>query len=179
MDRTRRVLYPKAAALKLPAVLQAANLPSEGVFKVRIIYAEQVMEVEHAPYTIKPIQSLQLVNGNHIRYAKKLANRASINDLLAQRGNCDDILMLQHGFLTDTSYANVALFDGTAWYTPASPMLRGTRRAQLIDMGIVKTAVIREKDLVHFSRLRLMNSMIPWEEAPTLRIQQILPIVAY
>ncbi len=171
------MLYPKAAVLKLPAILEAANLPSEGLFKVRLIYAEQVVEVEHAPYTIKPVQSLQLVNGNHVRYAKKLANRASINDLLAQRGSCDDILMLQHGFLTDTSYANIALFDGTAWYTPASPMLRGTRRAQLLDLGVIKAAVIREKDLVHFSRLRLMNSMIPWEEAPTLRTERILPLL--
>lgn len=176
MDRTRRLLYPKAAVLRLSSILQEANLPDQGVFKVRIIYAEQLVEVEHAPYTIKPVQSLQLVNGNHIRYAKKLANRVSINDLLARRGACDDILMLQHGFLTDTSYANIALFDGTAWYTPASPMLRGTRRAQLLEQGTIKAAVIREKDLIHFSRLRLMNSMIPWEDAPTLRTTQILPL---
>ncbi len=173
LERSRKLLFPKAPLIRLQTVLEAADLPSEGVYKVRVLYAEHIEEMEHTPYTIKPVTSLQLVDGNQLRYAKKYANRVLINQLLANRGLCDDIVIVQHGFLTDASYANIALFDGSSWYTPASPLLRGTRRAKLLAEGLVKTAVIREKDLIHFSQLRLINSMIPWEEAPSVPVAQI------
>lgn len=173
LERSRKLLFPKASNLRLQSVLEMANLPTKGVYKVRVLYAEHIQEMEHSPYTVKPVESLQLVNGKQLQYAKKYANRAAINQLLAARGLCDDIVIVQHGFLTDASYANIALFDGSSWYTPASPLLRGTRRAQLLADGVVKTAVIRAKDLTHFSQIRLINSMIPWEEAPTLAVQQI------
>ena len=81
--------------------------------------------------------------------------------------------MVQHGFLTDTSYANLALYDGYKWFTPSVPMLRGTRRAKLLEDGTLKKAVIREKDLPLFKKVRLINAMLPWGKGPELMIDQI------
>lgn len=153
--------------------MKQQELPDTGVYKLRVLYGEHFQGLETYPYTIKPVRTLRLVEGNGLQYSKKYANRLSINELLAQRGECDDILITQHGFLTDTSYANIALYDGTGWFTPSCPLLRGTRRAKLLQEGTIKAAVIRSKDLPHFKKIRLMNSMLPWEEAPTLAIHQI------
>ncbi|MEL6140174.1 MAG: aminotransferase class IV [Bacteroidota bacterium] len=174
VDRSRKLLFPKAPGLKLRKILAEAQYPQQGLFKARIIYGQELEELQFIPYKPKEVTSLKVVEANHIRYPKKLANRVAINELLAKRGHCDDILMTLSGFLTDASYANIALFDGSTWYTPAVPLLRGTRRAYLLHKGTIKTAVIRKKDLHYFECLRLMNSMLPWHEAPTIPIDNIM-----
>jgi len=174
VDRSRKLLFPKCPGLKLRKILAEAQYPQEGLYKARLIYGEELEELQFIPYAPKQVNSLKVVAADHIRYSKKLANRVAINELLAMRGHCDDILMTLSGFITDASYANVALFDGSTWYTPSVPLLRGTRRAYLLDKGVVKSSVIRKKDLQYFECLRLMNSMLPWEEAPTIPVARIM-----
>ena len=91
----------------------------------------------------------------------------------SRKGNCDDVLLVQRGHVTDTSYANVALFDGSNWYTPAWPLLRGTRREKLIENGTLKASVIRERDLHNFQTLRLVNAMLPWGAGPELAMDKV------
>ncbi|MEM9835969.1 MAG: aminotransferase class IV [Bacteroidota bacterium] len=174
VDRSRKSLFPKSTGLKLLKILEGHDLPDTGLYKVRIEYGLKCQGVEIQPYTAKPVRSLKLVDASSLRYAKKYADRTAINALYQLKGPCDDILMVQHGFLTDASYANIALFDGSSWYTPASPMLRGTRRASLIQAGTITPTVVRQKDLGHFSEIRLFNSMIPWSEAPQIAITDIM-----
>lgn len=173
VDRSRKSLYPKASLLKLSSLLADVELPKQGLFKLRVLYGEEFDKLEIIPYEATRVTSLRLVDASEVRYAKKFADRSCIVEKYLSRGTCDDILMVQHGFITDTSYANIALYDGINWYTPASPLLRGTRRAMLLDKGVIKPAVIREKDLTHFKQIRLMNSMLPWETAPTISIDQV------
>lgn len=151
-----------------------SNLPQTGLHKVRVLYGEAFEKIEILPYEIKPITTLRLVNAEHIRYSKKYANRSSINALVDLKQGCDDVLMMQHGFVTDTSYANVAFYNGVDWYTPSTPMLRGTMRAYLLAHGTIKSSVIRVKDLDAFTEIRLFNSMMTWEEAPCLPISQVV-----
>lgn len=159
--------------MKLNKILAEKGLPQTGLHKVRVLYAEKLHKVEINPYEIKPIKSLKITAAEHVRYPKKYADRSGINTLFAQKEDCDDILMTQHGFITDTSYANVALYDGSDWYTPAAPMLRGTRRAYLLETGKIKSSVIRVKDLGLFQEIRLLNGMIPWEEAPCILVEDV------
>ena len=74
----------------------------------------------------------------------------------------DDILIVRRGLLTDTSIANIALFDGKDWFTPKLPLLRGTCRTALIDNGIIKEKDIRPEELSSYSFVRLFNAMIKW-----------------
>ena len=50
---------------------------------------------------------------------------------------------VKNGRLTDTSYSNIALFDGNRWVTPAHPLLKGTMRQSLIDKGLLKEKGIK------------------------------------
>ncbi len=174
VDRSRRALFAKSPALKLVKLLETIELPASGLFKLRIEYNTEVVRYELVPYNHRPLTSLKLVNADGFTYGKKFTDRAHIRKCLELKGGCDDILMEQHGHLTDASYANVALFDGKHWYTPAWPLLRGTRREQLLEQGIVRPSVIRTRDLDSFKLIRLMNAMLPWEEAPTMEVGAII-----
>lgn len=174
MDRVRRVLFSKSSPLKLEKILDATDLPSEGLYKLRIEYSEVVVKQELVPYTLKPVNSIRLVNADNVLYGKKFTDRSAIRKCLEKKGDCDDILMIQRGHVTDCSYANVALFDGNHWYTPSWPLLRGTRREQLIEKGIIRPSVIRERDLDSFQSIRLINAMLPWGEGPTLDISAVV-----
>ena len=71
-------------------------------------------------------------------------------------------IIVRRGLLTDTSIANIALFDGKDWFTPKLPLLRGTCRTALIDNGIIKEKDIRPEELSSYSFVRLFNAMIKW-----------------
>jgi len=174
MDRVRRVLFPKTPVIKLEKILGKLDLPGNGLYKLRLEYNNKVIKSEIVPYNVRPINSIRIVSADDVRYGKKFADRVGIRHCLEKKGGCDDILMIQRGHVTDTSYANVALFDGKHWYTPAWPLLRGTRREYLLEKGIIRPSVIRERDLPNFQSLRLMNAMLPWEEAPTVAVENLV-----
>lgn len=136
-----------------------------GIYKARIVYGETgIEEISYSPYNIRHVQSLAVIRTDDIDYTYKSTDREALNRLFAQRGGCDDILIVRQGLLTDTSIANIALHDGTFWYTPAQPLLKGTKRAQLLDEGILLEKELGIEDLSAFSKIRLFNAMIDWGE---------------
>ena len=173
VDRSRKRLLARAPSLKLAAELQKHDLPRTGLFKVRVVYGHRIQSVDVRPYTIRPVHSLCVLPAPDLRYEKKYADRSGIQELFAQRGAADDVIMTQHGYLTDSSYANLALFDGRRWYTPAAPMLRGTRRASLLADGILEPTLIRVRDLPRFEKIRLVNAMMEWEEGPEIPLSAV------
>ncbi len=93
---------------------------------------------------------------------------------LIQADDIDDILIVKQGLLTDTSIANIAFYNGTHWYTPAHPLLKGTKRAALLEEGILQEKDIRPENLSSFSTVRLFNAMIDWGELE-LPVRNIIP----
>ncbi|MGD1891663.1 MAG: aminotransferase class IV [Cyclobacteriaceae bacterium] len=99
-----------------------------------------------------------------MQYDHKFADRHLIIHLFAQRQSDDDILMVKNGLITDTSYSNVAFFDGQQWFTPHQPLLPGTSRARLLDEGLLQKAKITPNDLPQFEYCSLINAMLPLGE---------------
>ena len=168
VDRSRRAYYGKSPAFRLQEILDDIDLPPTGNHKLRVVYGAALESYEIQPYVVKTVCSLRVVHGDHLEYGRKYADRGGIEALYSQRGTCDDIIIVQRGYLTDASYANLALYDGSAWYTPAWPLLRGTRRAMLLETGVLRPSVIRLKDLQQFECVRLINAMLPWEQGPVV-----------
>lgn len=136
----------------------------EGLFKCRVEYAESLLSVDFQPYRVREIRSLRLVTDDAIDYAHKFADRAALQRLLEARGECDDILVVRHGRVTDTSFSNVAFSDGERWFTPARPLLCGTQREKLLAEGVVSAADIRAVELGRFEKVRIINAMIRFED---------------
>lgn len=112
---------------------------------------------------MRMVASLRLVTSDKIDYSYKRTNREGLNELFGRRGNADDILIVKDGYLTDTSIANIALYDGNSWYTPAHPLLRGTKRAELLDNQLIVEKDISWLQLDDYTHIMLFNAMIDWE----------------
>lgn len=132
----------------------------QGLVKCRIVYKEDIQEVSYTPYLPNIIESLKLVESNLIDYQYKYLDRTHIKELYAQRGNCDDIIMVKDRMLTDSSYGNIALLKDGVWYTPSTCLLNGTRRQQLIDQGKILEADIPVVDIDQYEKICLFNAMI-------------------
>ncbi|MDO5075495.1 MAG: aminotransferase class IV [Bacteroidales bacterium] len=133
--------------------------------RCRVVYDhEGFHEISFSPYIPQALHSLRLLEANQLDYARKYADRSALEACYAQRGSCDDVLLVKDGWLTDTTKANIALYDGEHWYTPARPLLQGTHRADLLARGYLREANIAPHDLPRFSRLRLFNAMLHWGE---------------
>ena len=170
MDRARRAVIGKARKLRLTEIINGLELPQTGLHKIRIVYGEEVISTEIKPYQIRPVRSLKVMPADKVDYGHKFSDRSAINQLFAERGEHDDIIMTKHGYVMDTSYANLALFDGRHWYTPAYPMLRGVRREHLLKNGTIRTAILRDRDLGNFKKARLLNAMIEWGEGEDIEV---------
>jgi 4-amino-4-deoxychorismate lyase len=138
--------------------------PSEGIYRCRFLYSAEGYEVTFHPYTPRAISSLKILYADTLDYHLKYSDRAALDDLFSQRGECSDVLIVKNGYLTDTTIANIALFIDGRWLTPDIPLLNGTTRARLIDEGFLTPKPLRIKDLAKATKIALMNAMMGFIE---------------
>jgi 4-amino-4-deoxychorismate lyase len=174
MERSRWALFGIAGALDLSAAVQTAA-SCNGVHKCRVVYAHDIASIECSPYAPRVPGTIALVADDTIAYEHKFVDRAALQALVASRPDADDVIIVRHGLLTDASYANIALFDGTRWETPARPLLRGTRRERLLREGLLVEREIRPADLMAYERISLINAMLDMGEA-VLPVSRVLPL---
>lgn len=169
MNQTRKACLGLNTPISLVFLNKLAHNYPSGLFKCRILYSTTIEEITILPYQPRPVQSLKIVEGT-VDYKYKWENRTAINALFAQKGSCDDVLIIKDGFVTDASYSTVAFFDGIRWLTPSTPLLNGIQRQFLLQTGIIQEAVIRKKDIFKFKRVKLFNAMMDWGIAPEIKI---------
>jgi len=138
--------------------------PDQKLYRCRIIYDEKNINIEYIPYTKRLISTLQLLQADQLEYTLKYAERNALDTLFKLKGTADDILIVQDRFITDTTIANIAFFDGRDWFTPKQPLLYGTTRARLLDENKIIEADIKPSDLDQYSAFALMNAMIGFNE---------------
>lgn len=132
--------------------------------RCRLTYGREVESVEYFPYRLRRVESLRLVDGGEVDYRFKWADRSALDRLFARRGEADEVLIVRHGLLTDTSIANIALWNGREWHTPSAPLLRGTHRRRLLEEGVIHEHPIEPACLSDYSCIRLFNAMIHFGE---------------
>jgi 4-amino-4-deoxychorismate lyase len=172
MNRTRRELFGSSDYIDLNNYINFPEHLRNNIYKCRVIYSENIEKVEFHPYTIKPVRTLQLIECDTLEYKYKYLDRNVFDELL-QQTKCDDILIVKHKLITDTSYSNIVFYNGKKWITPATPLLCGTKREYLLRAGKIDEMEISVKDLKLFEKASLINSMIDLEESPTIEIQNI------
>ena len=160
MNATRAHFAPHAAPISLQKWLGYAPLSDERI-KARVVYdVNGVCETTFQTYKRREIQWLRMVEDNDISYTFKSTDRHELDRLLALRDGCDEVLIVKNGLVTDTSFTNVAFFDGHTWLTPAQPLLTGTMRQWLLQRGELMEAQITPASLASFQRIMLFNAMI-------------------
>ena len=173
LNRAMNELFPDAEKIDLAKAIIIPESCIFGVFKVRILYGSAFGNIEIEPYVARMIQSLKVVHQESVDYHLKYTDRQILKQLFAQREDCDDIIIVKNGLATDSFAANLLFFDGKTWFTPTTPLLKGTKRQLLLDRGIISEKEIREEDIFGFQKVGLINAMIDFEEKPEVVIESI------
>ncbi|MEI8004645.1 MAG: aminotransferase class IV family protein [Bacteroidota bacterium] len=149
------------------------RVPAEfrtGSVRCKVVYEKEITGVSFSKYIRRPVRSLRMVLCDSIDYHLKFYDRAELEALFEKRGECDDIIIVKGGLITDSSIANLMFFDDREWFTPMHPLLEGTCRARLIAEGKLLTRDIWTADLPHFRGCKLINAMRTPEE------QEMIPL---
>ena len=144
-----------------------------GLVKMKVLFNAYDKQVSFEDYNIKSINTLQLVEDNNIDYQLKFCNRDHLKSLYLKKELCDDILIIKNGKLTDTSYCNIVFYDDHSWWTPKSPLLKGTGRQRLLLNRIIYEREITVKDLEQYSSFKLINALRDFNEVPATPVSNI------
>ena len=158
MNETRKAVFGVSEQLDIRRY--AEGCPVHGIHKCRVVYDREICEVAFSPYIMRPVHSLRLTYSDTVDYHYKSTDRKELEALYSLRGKQDDVLIVRNHLLTDTSIANVALEKEGVWYTPATPLLKGTKRAWLLEQGLLAECDIPADDIYSYSRIALFNAMI-------------------
>lgn len=163
MNRSLKSLCGVHDHVDLEIFLSKVDVPTQGLFKCRIVYDDTSREIEFQPYQYKKIQSLRVVEHDRINYEFKYTDRKLINRLYELRKDCDDILIVKRGFVTDSSYSNIVFRKNNHWVTPWSALLKGTQRQKLLEQNIIQEDDIRMEDIRTFQSFKLINAMFEFD----------------
>lgn len=173
MERSLRNVFGARRCVRLAGLLEAAAIPSGGLHKCRVLYDRDSFEIAYAPYQAKRICRIRTVEDDHIRYPYKFEDRRDIDRLFALKGDCDDVLIIKEGKVTDCSFSNIAFRKGSTWVTPADALLRGTMREKLIDEKRIEVQEILKADIPSFDTFKIINAMLEFE-SPEIEVSAIV-----
>ena len=164
LNRSRKELFGADDFIYLENIIKIPSSLSDDVYKYRVIYDKKIEKIEFEPYKPRIIHSLKVVECNDIEYGYKYYDRSVINELFEKRGDCDDILIIKNGWVTDTSFSNIIFLKNKQWVTPSHPLLFGTKRQKLLDEGKIISKKIKSEDISKYQGARLINSMLDKED---------------
>lgn len=131
--------------------------------KCRVEYGRDIVSVTVTPYVPRRIERLRLVYDDTIEYTYKYADRRDLERLARQTAAAAGetvVLIVKNGRLTDTTFSNIALFDGDRWTVPDTCLLSGTMRQYLLDHERVREAPVTPENLHRYQSISLINAML-------------------
>lgn len=152
-----------------------------GINKVRIsLYQDGTLTLEAVPISestdpadIAKIKiSQQRVNSRDIFLYHKTSRRALYDRELPAHPECYDLLFLnERGELTEGSFNTLFISLEGELLTPALEcgLLPGVLRAELLETGAVREAILTENELYQADKIWLANSVRGWRECNLLR----------
>ncbi len=174
LNRSRNHFLGKVEPIFLAPLLKIPESLNTNKVRCRITFTKEIESIEYELYNKRAITSLQLVFDDAIDYSYKYKQRDSLNALLSLRGNADEILVVKSGLITDTSFTNVVFLKEGVWYTPATPLLPGTRREHYLRINQIFPADIQPDDLYKYEEARLINAMLSLEDSATIPIANLI-----
>lgn len=143
---------------------------TDGIYRAKVIYEQngELVSVEYFPYKMRDFYEFKLINIS-FSYDKKYLDRSEIDEA---KNGFDEIIMIKNSLITDTSIANLAIFDEShsLWLTPKTPLLKGTSRQRLLQNGFLKPKDISKNELLNAKKIALMNAMIGFVELDKFKI---------
>jgi len=162
MNHTRKYFY------NLPPIDLRDYIEIRKNSRCRVVYDKKIKKVEYFEIQKREFNKFKIVECNDIEYSFKSEDREKLNSLKVE--GYDEIIIVKNGFITDTTISNLAFFDGTHWITPAKPLLKGTKREELIQKGFLKKKDITVEEITKFTKFAMMNAIIGFYEIENFAI---------
>jgi 4-amino-4-deoxychorismate lyase len=172
MNQALKYLCGAQEHFDLEEFLNKIERPGNGLYKCRMVYDDTSRDVEFIPYQYKEISSLRVVEHDRVSYEFKYTDRKLIDRLYGLKKECDDVLIVKRGLVTDSSYSNIIFRRGKRWYTPWSALLKGTMRSSLLERNIIHEEEIRVDDIKTFESFKLINAMLQFD-SPEVDVSNI------
>jgi len=150
-------------AKKHKRLLEYLNPPKRELYRCRVLYTKDTIEVSYHNYIKRQISALKIVYDDRIEYSLKSAQRDRLTALYQKRESCDDVIIVKNSYITDTSIANIALLSDGVWFTPKNPLLRGTTRERLLAEKKIYEKDILVDDIDRYEKIALLNAMIDFD----------------
>jgi 4-amino-4-deoxychorismate lyase len=131
----------------------------QGLYKCRIIYSTSIKEIEFLPYTKRAINKIIIIEDNEISYPFKFADRSCFTKYTDTLNAGEEIIIVKNNLITDSSFSNIALWNGRYWVTPEKPLLHGTKRQQLLDENFIIEKPVSLTDFYTYQKISLINAM--------------------
>ena len=160
-ERSLREYYDKSAVkiFNLFSLIQLPEPLQNRLVRCRIDYNAKTTQIQYFEYHQKIYRTFQPVICDDIEYGLKYSDRSLINTLFARRDVSDEIIIIKNGKATDCSIGNLIFRQGKKWYTPDTPLLRGTQREKLLQEGKIQEITIYQEDIVNFDEIKIINAM--------------------
>jgi len=155
MNKTRKDFF-SAKPLNLQNYVKI--IPNK---RVRVTYSKEIEKIEYFDLSKREFKSFKLVYSD-IDYHYKYADRTALNAL--KQPEFDEIIIIKDGFVTDTTISNLAFFNGKVWHTPKNPLLKGTKREELINKGLLIEKDIALSDIKKYKKFAMLNAVIGFYE---------------
>ena len=171
---SRKIKFSDDDEISLKNQIQIPDFAKTGLFRCRVIYGKQIDRIEFVPHVYRSVTTLRLVECDDIDYQFKYSDRKKLEAVFEKRDECDDIIIVKNGWITDSFAANLVFFDGEKWVTPDKPLLAGTQRARLLSEGQITSASVTKYDLKNFQKAGLINAMNNLGNMPVIEISKIV-----
>ncbi|WP_457560711.1 aminotransferase class IV [Caminibacter sp.] len=138
-----------------------------GKWRVRITYNQTgIKQIEIFPIKKRHFQKFKVIEFNKNYFLKKKNRKIfpTLNSQLSPLNSFDEFILLKNNLVTDTTISNLAFFDGSEWLTPKYPLLKGTKREELLQKRLIKEANIHKYDLKYFKKIAMINAILGFKE---------------
>lgn len=159
------------------ALSEMINIPEEyqkGLVRCRIDYNTKEYQVQFFHYIPKAIKTFQCVYVENFDYQFKYTDRLELEQL--KQTACDEIILVNNGFISDCSIGNLLFLKQGKWYSPNHYLLKGTQLSYLLDEQKISLVDIPVEALFDYEQIMVINALNPFdlERAVSITSGQIL-----
>lgn len=155
-------VHAEKSAVDFRQILQLPPHCTEGLIRCRVDYNDQHIQIQYTPYQRRCFRHfLPIIVNQPLNYSLKWTDRHLLQQYYAQRGDYDEVMLVQQNLITDCTIGNLVFKRQGQWFTPKSPLLAGTQRQYLLDQQRIELRDIYLHELDLFEEVRLINAMNP------------------
>lgn len=155
---------------KIESAIKINSLDNK-LLRCKVIYDKYLnMDIQFFCYTPKTIKTFKIICAD-IEYSYKYLDRTQLDNLLLKKGVCDEIIIVKNNCISDCTIGNLLLLKNNCWYTPDTPLLKGTQRQLLLDNNCIYKKTITLDTIFTFEKIMMINALNAFDKNRALDIK--------